>query len=442
MPDFRKLLSYTMQFSGYHEGWVGGTHLGCGMGPDLSTARDVQRVIELLIHLVKTPQHQGNSSSLLPSMPESRTADPPTQGSAPPPATRSPRKLQLPKNPGAKARAPQGGPPPALLGGVVPGLRATTRTAADRLCPGAALLSPPGWQSRSGSAGLAGGPAASAGAAPHCAGAARGAPPLGTRLRGGGGAQRHKVRDAEKHGEMRPEAELRASADGSRERQPSPSRTPAESPGAGETAAGQAPCAPGCPYAHRKSCAVGAPPGPAKPTDPPTPTNRGAPPRPPPLDLPAHPPGPGWGGAGTGVRDAGRGRWAGPPGALTPLQPQRLHQRSHVCAAAAVSRPPARSPARGAGLGEATPRAAGAPCGGAARRALSSGRRDRPTCCHACLAAQPTVANRLSRLRPLFLQLVCTSFCFTALPATPVSPPFFFLHVHRTNVMLNIWTRW
>lgn len=34
---------------------VGVTYLGCGVGPDLSTARDVQRVVELLIHLVKTP---------------------------------------------------------------------------------------------------------------------------------------------------------------------------------------------------------------------------------------------------------------------------------------------------------------------------------------------------------------------------------------------------
>lgn len=30
---------------------VEGAYLGCGVGPDLSTAGDVQRVIELLIHL-------------------------------------------------------------------------------------------------------------------------------------------------------------------------------------------------------------------------------------------------------------------------------------------------------------------------------------------------------------------------------------------------------
>lgn len=30
---------------------VGGAYLGCGVGPDLSTASDVQRVIELFIHL-------------------------------------------------------------------------------------------------------------------------------------------------------------------------------------------------------------------------------------------------------------------------------------------------------------------------------------------------------------------------------------------------------
>lgn len=29
-------------------------YLGCGMGPDLSAASDIQRVIELLIHLVRT----------------------------------------------------------------------------------------------------------------------------------------------------------------------------------------------------------------------------------------------------------------------------------------------------------------------------------------------------------------------------------------------------
>lgn len=41
---------------------VRGTYLGCGVGPDLGTASDVQRVIELLVHLVRTQQHQGAAS--------------------------------------------------------------------------------------------------------------------------------------------------------------------------------------------------------------------------------------------------------------------------------------------------------------------------------------------------------------------------------------------
>jgi len=45
--------------------------------------------------------------------------------------------------------------------------------------------------------------------------------------------------------------------------------------------------------------------------------------------------------------------WAGPRGALTPLQPQRLHQRSHVRAAAARHPPAGR---RRGGRGFARPR--------------------------------------------------------------------------------------
>ena len=54
MTGFRKTLSWTMRFSGFHEPWGGGAYLGRGVGPDLSTAGDVQRVVELLIHLVRT----------------------------------------------------------------------------------------------------------------------------------------------------------------------------------------------------------------------------------------------------------------------------------------------------------------------------------------------------------------------------------------------------
>lgn len=109
------------------------------------------------------------------------------------------------------------------------------------------------------------------------------------------------------------------------------------------------------------------------PTDPPTPTNRGTQ-----TPRPAHPrPAPAGEGRGRGSRTRARAGWAGPPGALTPLQPQRLHQRSHVGAAAA-SRPPARSPVGRAGLRETTPPATGAPCGGAVPPALLSLRRGRP----------------------------------------------------------------
>lgn len=33
------------------ERWVEGAYLGCGVGPDLGAAGDVQRIIELLVHL-------------------------------------------------------------------------------------------------------------------------------------------------------------------------------------------------------------------------------------------------------------------------------------------------------------------------------------------------------------------------------------------------------
>lgn len=107
---------------------MGDTNLGRGVGPDFSTAGDVQRVIELLIHLVRTQQHQRATSPLLPSTPESRPADPPTQGSAPPPRPGARGNYNSRRNPELKRWHPKAGRPPALLGGVVPELGATIRT--------------------------------------------------------------------------------------------------------------------------------------------------------------------------------------------------------------------------------------------------------------------------------------------------------------------------
>lgn len=230
---------------------------------------------------------------------------------------------------------------------------------------------------------------------------------------------------------------VRANADRSRERQPTRSRAPAELPVARETAASQAPCAPEPPYARRQGCALGAPPGPASPRTLPHPrtadSRRPAPPTPARF---ARPPAGAWpGGAGTGVPDAGRGRWAGPPGALTPLQPQRLHQRSHVGAAAA-SCPPAGSPARRAGLREATPRAAGAPLRGRGRTRAPLPATRQPHLLPRLSGCPPHSRRRAVRLAtPPSCSLSLHSFPF-GLPCPPhLSIPFHFFSTFVGQVL-------
>lgn len=218
------------------------------------------------------------------------------------------------------------------------------------------MLSPPGWQSRSGSAGLAGGPATSAGAAPRCAGAARGAPPPGTRLRSGGGAHRHtSVRDVktqrrtERCGQRPSKGERRP-----REGQQSPSRTPAESPVA-ETAASRAPCVLRIPIHTQAGVCSGRPlSGPL--AHGPSHTHRLPDSRRPAHPRRARPPARALPGEGqrTGLQDAGRGwvgrgPWRAYP-APAPVAPPEQPCRRRRCEA-----PAWRSPARRAGLREATP---------------------------------------------------------------------------------------
>lgn len=104
------------------------------MSPYLSTASDVQRVIELLIHLrgdtAVSGSHQPPPHSEL-SRPWILSSLPPKD----PPCNQSPRKLQLPKNPGAVTRAPRGESPRELPGGVVPRLGTVgRRTTAAASC--------------------------------------------------------------------------------------------------------------------------------------------------------------------------------------------------------------------------------------------------------------------------------------------------------------------
>ena len=98
MTGFRKTLGWTMRFSGFHEPWGGGAYLGRGVGPDLSTAGDVQRVVELLIHLVRTqPRLREPPGQLLNTGVQARRPSHPRV--RPAPATPKRRQLQLPKNP-------------------------------------------------------------------------------------------------------------------------------------------------------------------------------------------------------------------------------------------------------------------------------------------------------------------------------------------------------
>lgn len=119
-----------------------GAYLGCGMSPHLGAASDVQRVIELFVHLGSsgTQQRQGAAS--------------------PQPWTR----VFSIAAPAAECKE-------------------TTTYTVPR-------CSPRGWRSRSGSAGPAAGPAASAGAALRYAAAAPAAPQPGTRLQKAAGTAR------------------------------------------------------------------------------------------------------------------------------------------------------------------------------------------------------------------------------------------------------------
>lgn len=156
----------------------------------------------------------------------------------------------------------------------------------DPHTPGA--LSPRGWRSRSGSAGLAAAPAASAGAAPRCAAAAPAAPRPETRLQG-----RRRGTPSLRHPEAGPP-------------------TPAIAPAQGSCLLALHALQPGGNLLARR----------------PWPTRRR------PGTAPRRQPAP------------DRGPWAGGVG-LTPLQPQRLHQRGHVGAATATTA--ARSPRGGGG---------------------------------------------------------------------------------------------
>lgn len=230
---------------------------------------------------------------------------------------------------------------PGTAGRRSPWARADQEGCGSRLRPGAVQHSPPGWQSRSGSAGHAGGPAASAGAAPRCAGAAPGAPPPETHLRGGGGrldtvrdtkTQRNTERCRQRHSKG--------------ERRRTPERTEESQSDTRGHLVARAPCVPRIPIYTQTGVCSGRPSPAHSPTDPPTPANsrtHDAPPTPSPPARSVRPP------TAHALQRLGRRRgsrtldatgWAGPPGALTALQPQRLHQRSHV-GAATESRLPA-----------------------------------------------------------------------------------------------------
>lgn len=226
---------------------------------------------------------------------------------------------------------------PGTAGRRSPWARADQEGCGSRLRPGAVQHSPPGWQSRSGSAGHAGGPAASAGAAPRCAGAAPGAPPPETHLRGGGGrldtvrdtkTQRNTERCRQRHSKG--------------ERRRTPERTEESQSDTRGHLVARAPCVPRIPIYTQTGVCSGRPSPAHSPTDPPTPANsrtHDAPPTPsPPPDLSAHPPPMpcrGWGG------DGGPGRWT-PPGGQGPLA--RLPRSSPSgSTSAAMSAPPLRA---------------------------------------------------------------------------------------------------
>lgn len=82
---------------------------------------------------MRTQQHQGAASSFLQHRSSGLQTLPPRNHPAP--ATQSHRRLQVPKNPGADARTPQGELPGALLGGVVPRLGATRKAVAAVCAP-------------------------------------------------------------------------------------------------------------------------------------------------------------------------------------------------------------------------------------------------------------------------------------------------------------------
>lgn len=157
----------------------------------------------------------------------------------PVPAIQNPRKLQLPKNPGADARALQGGPPRALPGGVVPGARgeqeedggcrlvAQRRAALTSRIAEQKRLCRTRWRACS----------FCGGSSPLRWSRSRSSTARDTSV-GRGRARRHSQRhqDAKKHREMRPETQwgrVRVNADRPREGQPSTGQTPAELPVSG-----------------------------------------------------------------------------------------------------------------------------------------------------------------------------------------------------------------
>jgi len=289
------------------------------------------------------------------------------------------------------------------------------------------VLSPLGWQSRSGSAGLAGGPAASAGAAPRCAGAARGAPPPGTLLRGGGGAHRHtqsETRRRREHGEIAARDQVRTNADPGKN-----SRVPAGRPQSrrrwqrrdcGQLGALRA----RDPHRHprRGVRAAGALSPARSPTDPPTLSDGptlGAPPRP----LPPGPPTRrGLAGGGAGYRDADPGPGGQGRGAHLP------RSSPSGSTSAAMSAPPLRGtrlPVAGeeGGASRGHAPATSAPCGSGARRARACPPASGPVSlpfpqtphgcwvsdpsyCSFCLSAPPSISSvcpaRLTCLSPFY----------------------------------------
>lgn len=267
-----------------------GAYLGCGVGADLGAARDVQRVIQLLVHLREDAWGQLPASCPGPPDP------PPAPQEPSRPRKRSPKEIYNSRS----SREPEAHWRPA--GAAVRGMRGWGSSALTSRMAEQKRLCRTRWRACSfcgGSSPLRWSRSRSSTARDTSAGAGR-----GVRGRADGGSRG----DPGRRGASRSaRAGLRPSDRASR-----------SSRGARRTLPRQ--------------------------------------PRPPRRVRPPAAPGP-----VPGSGDAGRGSAGqGPLAPLTPLQPQpqRLHQRSHVGAAAA-SRPPAPSPA-GAGLREATPRGSGA----------------------------------------------------------------------------------